>query len=136
MSDELKRLFASFTDNDLVFFFSDHGEEFWEHGGFEHGHEFWDEVVHCTEIVTSPDVRVQRVDAPVTLLDLTPTLLDYIDGSSLNTHGQGSPSPTPRGDGPWTPVRADLGIRCMVENGGSRSRRTQILSLQLERASF
>ena len=108
VDDELKRLFASFTDNDLVFFFSDHGEEFWEHGGFEHGHEFWDEIVRVPMIVTGPDVRVQRVDAPVTLLDLTPTLLDYIDGSSLNTHGQ-SLRPLLTGDGPWTPRSSGLG---------------------------
>lgn len=44
-------------DQAHIIIFSDHGEEFWEHDGFEHGHALNDEVIHVPLIVkpgTSP----------------------------------------------------------------------------------
>jgi arylsulfatase A-like enzyme len=58
-----------------VVLFSDHGEELWEHGGFEHGHAFWDEVLHVPLVIRSPALPPGRIEAPVSLLDLTPTLI-------------------------------------------------------------
>lgn len=109
VDDELKRLFSSFTDNDLIFFFSDHGEEFWEHGGFEHGHEFWDEIVRVPLIVSGPGVRVQRIDQPVTLLDLTPTVLDSLDETSIEPHGQSLRPLLVGEEEDWTPRSSGLG---------------------------
>ena len=108
VDDELKRLFSSFNEGDLVFFFSDHGEEFWEHGGFEHGHEFWDEIVRVPLIVSGPNVRVQRVEHAVTLLDLTPTVLEYIGEDPKDSHGQ-SLHALLSGEGDWTSNATGLG---------------------------
>ncbi len=36
---------------------SDHGEEFWEHGGFEHGHSFYNEVVHIPFLITDHELQ-------------------------------------------------------------------------------
>ncbi len=58
-----------------VALFSDHGEEFWDHGEFEHGHSFYDELLQVPLVLRGPGVPAGRVPEPVSLLDLTPTLL-------------------------------------------------------------
>jgi arylsulfatase A-like enzyme len=55
---------------------SDHGEELWDHGGFEHGHTFYDELLRVPLVVRSPHVPAGVVEEPVSLLDITPTLLE------------------------------------------------------------
>lgn len=87
---ELKRLLAFFDDDDLVVFYSDHGEEFWEHGEFEHGHSLHEEVLRIPLIVKGRGVPSQRRSNPVTLMDIVPTVLDVLgleaeglDGTSL-----------------------------------------------------
>lgn len=59
-----------------VVLFSDHGEEFWDHGGFEHGHTFYDELLRVPLIVRGPKVPAGRVSAPVSLLDVPETVLE------------------------------------------------------------
>jgi len=77
----------------LVVLHSDHGEEFWEHGGFEHNHSLYDELVRVV-LVMRPRGGLpqgQRLDAPVSLMDIAPTLYDLfgftnapeVDGQSL-----------------------------------------------------
>ncbi|MCZ6784881.1 MAG: sulfatase [Proteobacteria bacterium] len=75
----------------LVVLTSDHGEELFDHGGFEHGHALWQEIVHVPLLVWGAGVRPGREPAPVSLIDVTPTLLDAagiavpdgIEGTSL-----------------------------------------------------
>jgi arylsulfatase A-like enzyme len=62
----------------LVVLLADHGEEFWEHGGFEHGHTFHQELLHVPLVFWAPPVRPQRIDAPVSQVDVVPTLLDAL----------------------------------------------------------
>ena len=90
LDHELKRLLAVLEDDDLVVFYSDHGEEFWEHGSIEHGHSLHDELLHVPLIIKGPGIAPGRSDAPVSLLDITPTVLaaldvstEELDGSSL-----------------------------------------------------
>ncbi|MFQ5513094.1 MAG: sulfatase [Myxococcota bacterium] len=59
----------------LVVLTADHGEEFWEHGGFEHGHSVYEELLHVPLIVAGLGIPPGRVVAPVSLVDLAPTLL-------------------------------------------------------------
>ncbi len=66
-------------DPDVVVIFSDHGEEFWDHGGFEHGHTLYDEILRVPIIIMGPGIEPGRVTAPVSNLDLTPTILDLLD---------------------------------------------------------
>lgn len=71
-----------------VIVFSDHGEEFWDHDGFEHGHTFYDEVLRVPFVIRGPSMPVGRFDHPVSLLDLTPTVLDLVDVSFDDTQGR------------------------------------------------
>lgn len=68
------------TDNTLIIFLSDHGEEFYEHEGFEHGHTLYDEVIKVPLIVSLPGQVPEnvRVAEHVRLIDIAPTVLDYL----------------------------------------------------------
>jgi arylsulfatase A-like enzyme len=68
-------------DRTAVIFVSDHGEEFWEHGGRGHGKTLFEEVVHVPLILRLPG-RVaagERVARPVELVDVVPTVLEFSD---------------------------------------------------------
>ena len=68
------------TDNTLIVFLSDHGEEFFEHQGFEHGHTLYDELIKVPLIVSLPG-RVPeraRVTEHARLVDIAPTILDFL----------------------------------------------------------
>ena len=68
-------------DECLLIFTSDHGEEFWEHGGFEHGHTLYDELLRVPFSIRLPDAmgqRPRRIDAPVSTASITPTVLDLL----------------------------------------------------------
>jgi choline-sulfatase len=80
-------------DQSLIVFFSDHGEEFYEHRGWSHGHSLYNELIRVPLIIKFPanQFRTTRVGNPVGIIDILPTLLDYlqieqknkIDGLSL-----------------------------------------------------
>ena len=78
---ELDRLHLS--DNTVVVFTSDHGEEFYEHGRRDHGHTLFEELVHVPLIVRWPNRIPAGALQPgaVQLVDLFPTLL-HIAGAS------------------------------------------------------
>ncbi len=78
LDDELARLFAALEEDDLVFLFSGHGEEFWDHASFGHGHSLHEEVLRVPLLIRAPGLEPHRVSAPVSLLDLTPTILDLL----------------------------------------------------------
>jgi len=66
-------------DETLIVFSSDHGEEFFEHGGFEHGHTQYDELVHMPLIVRGPGFPAgERIATNVGNTDIAPTILDYV----------------------------------------------------------
>jgi arylsulfatase A-like enzyme len=55
---------------------SDHGEEFFDHGGVLHGRTHYQELMRVPLILVGPGIpRNLRVGAPVSLVDLVPTLL-------------------------------------------------------------
>ncbi|MFT4624385.1 MAG: arylsulfatase A-like enzyme [Myxococcota bacterium] len=90
VDDQLLPLLTAAGPAATVALFSDHGEEFWDHGSFEHGHSFYDELLHVPLAIRSPGLPAGRVEAPVSLLDLAPTLLalegldsDVLHGASL-----------------------------------------------------
>ena len=60
----------------IVAFTADHGEEFFEHGGFEHGHSLHEEVVRVPLVFWGAGVRAGRERAPVSLADVADTLLE------------------------------------------------------------
>jgi len=96
MSHELGRFFDAVDElpgKTLYVLHSDHGEEFWEHDGFEHNHTLYDEVTRAA-LVLRPGGGLKegrRLDHPATLADIGPTLYDFVgvddppatDGRSL-----------------------------------------------------
>ena len=64
-------------DSSIVVVTADHGEELYEHGGWEHGKTLFAEVLDVPLIVRLPGgARGRRVAAPVQQIDLMPTLLE------------------------------------------------------------
>ena len=63
-----------------VILFSDHGEEFWEHGSVLHSHTLYQELIHVPLIFSLPgNWRAgEHITQPVRLLDVAPTLLDLL----------------------------------------------------------
>jgi arylsulfatase A-like enzyme len=92
--------------NTLIVFLSDHGEEFFEHEGFEHGHTLYEELLRVPLIFSLPPVLPQdvRLARQVRLLDVAPTILDLLgiqppadfEGVSLRAllEGKGVPAPS------------------------------------------
>ncbi len=82
---QLEVLFKSLQDqkldtNTIIILMSDHGEEFMEHGLMEHGFTLYQEQLHVPFIWYYPAAMPSGavVDEPVSLIDLLPTLLDYL----------------------------------------------------------
>lgn len=82
MDEQIGRMMAqidAMPGRKLLVIHSDHGEEFWEHGTFEHNHTLYDEVTRAV-LAVRPGVGLpqgQKIDTPVTLADIAPTLYDY-----------------------------------------------------------
>ncbi len=53
---------------------ADHGEEFFDHGGFEHNRTLYDEMVHVPLIVKAPGLTPAVRDIETEAVDLAPTL--------------------------------------------------------------
>lgn len=98
-TDQIQRLIEVLDDNDVLLLFSDHGEEFWDHQGFEHGHTLYEELLHVPLVIRAPGMSASSIDAPVSVLDVTPTILDLVgvplpeplDGRSLVPLLRGEP---------------------------------------------
>ena len=87
------------ADDTVVIVASDHGESLGEHGlFFAHDHTLYEELVHVALIVREPGKGPARIGAPVSLVDVTPTLCTALA------------LPCPRGlDGRILPSRAGSG---------------------------
>jgi arylsulfatase A-like enzyme len=91
------------AQNTLVVFMSDHGEEFFDHKGFEHGHTLYDELIKVPLMFSLPGRLPvnKRVDRQVRILDVLPTVLDIL-GIEPWTHLEGaSLMPLITGEGDW-----------------------------------
>lgn len=76
------------NDNDVVVFVGDHGEEFWEHGSLGHANTAYHEVIRVPFIARFPGRAPARVEAPVELIDVLPTLAGAV-GIPADPHWQG-----------------------------------------------
>ncbi|MDX1502902.1 MAG: sulfatase [Thermoanaerobaculia bacterium] len=80
---EIGRLFAALEERAtarpvVAALTADHGEEFWDHGGFEHGHDYYREVTGIPLLFWGPG-RVPAggvFEHQVGLVDVAPTLLE------------------------------------------------------------
>jgi len=76
--DELKNL--DLYDKTMIIVTSDHGDEFWEHGGKYHEKTVYNEIIHVPLIIKLPgsETAGTRINIPVSQLDVMPTILDYL----------------------------------------------------------
>jgi arylsulfatase A-like enzyme len=66
-------------DDALIIVTSDHGEEFWEHGGFEHGHSLYNEVIGVPLIIRMPGAKPgERLGEKVATRSIPATVLDVL----------------------------------------------------------
>ena len=83
VDEHVGRLFSALRERGgekpaVVALFSDHGEEFWDHGHYEHGHDYYREVTQIPLVFWSPG----RLPAGLTVeglvghVDVGPTLLE------------------------------------------------------------
>ena len=63
--------------NTVVAIFSDHGEEFGEHGKFQHSRQLYVESVHVP-LILYVDGKHKKIRERVSLVDLYPTVLDLL----------------------------------------------------------
>jgi arylsulfatase A-like enzyme len=116
---------SSVLENTLIIVFGDHGDEFYEHGKTAHGDTLYQEIVHVPLILWGPGrlPAGRRIDAVTSLVDIMPTVLDYLDlprtgplqGASLRPLVEGTAERTH--DTVWAeraigaPVQAVIGER-------------------------
>ena len=75
LDDQISSFLDELGPKDTVVLLADHGEEFWDHDGFEHGHSLYDELLRVPLVVHGPGIAPGRHAEPVSLLDVAPTLL-------------------------------------------------------------
>lgn len=78
IDDEVSRLIESIRARhpDTIFIFtSDHGEEFWEHGGMGHGFSLYQEQVHVPLFLLGPGIAPETRDIPTGNIGIYRTLV-------------------------------------------------------------
>jgi arylsulfatase A-like enzyme len=110
-------------ENSIVVVFSDHGEEFWDHGSVLHGHTLYQELTHVPLIVRVPGLPAARVSERVGLIDLLPTLLDILELDPLEGAAGVSLAPllhgaaVSRGGGALISEGIEVGHYSVIEEG-------------------
>jgi len=76
--DSLKK--HGLYDDSIIIFTADHGEQLYEHGGWNHGHSIYNEEIHIPLIIKLPGNKDAglKPDFFVTQVDVLPTILEYI----------------------------------------------------------
>ncbi len=94
---------AGVYDSSVIVFVSDHGEEFWDHGGFGHGKTLYEEQLRVPLLMKLPNNRRAGTveDAMLEMVDIAPTLLDLAELPPQASFQGTSFAPLFSG-GPWT----------------------------------
>lgn len=66
------------ADRTAIVIMSDHGEAFGEHNTTQHSKTLYDELIRVPFLIRAPGVEPRRVQVPVSLIDLGPTVLDLM----------------------------------------------------------
>ncbi len=129
--DQLARLWEKLQQDgwgdDLVLVFtSDHGEEFFEHGGTSHGYSLYEEMIRIPLLIYAPGLLPEgkRITEPVRSVDVFPTLCellgitvpDGLEGTSLMPLIRGEPVATPA---IFSEHREDPVVRRMGQGSGN-----------------
>lgn len=87
-------------DNALIILVADHGEGLGDHGESDHGYFLYESTVHVPLIVHWPKSDVthpRRVSEPVSLVDVAPTIVDYLKAAKqVAFHGRSILDAAPR----------------------------------------
>jgi arylsulfatase A-like enzyme len=70
---------GGFADNTLVVFVSDHGDMIGAHRMFDKGPYMYDEVLRVPMLIRKPGVAPKAVDRHVSTIDVTATILDWME---------------------------------------------------------
>ena len=65
-------------DDAVVVFWSDHGEQFYDHGGWAHGASLHSEETRSLGALWAPGLSAQTWTEPTSIIDLLPTALDWM----------------------------------------------------------
>jgi arylsulfatase A-like enzyme len=68
------------AERTAVIVLADHGEAFGEHRFYFHGETIYDEVQRVPLVIHVPGLSPRKIDSPVMLIDVAPTVLDLIKG--------------------------------------------------------
>ena len=77
------------ADQTLVIVTADHGEELYDHGGIGHCTTLYEELIRVPLIVVHPSGEGRRIHTQVRLIDLPPTILDFL-GLPVPAHMRGN----------------------------------------------
>lgn len=77
--EKLKEM--SLYDQTMIIFTSDHGEEFYDHGGWGHGHSLYDESLKVPLIIKFPESKFagEKFENIISHVDIMPTILDEME---------------------------------------------------------
>jgi len=75
--DELKK--RELLENSVIILTGDHGEEFWEHGGFGHGHSLYNELLEIPLMVRLPGGKATTIPGQVLQTDIAPLVAALAD---------------------------------------------------------
>jgi arylsulfatase A-like enzyme len=64
------------SDETVLIIHGDHGQAFMEHGTRTHGRSVYQEETRVPLLLFGPGIGSRRVDSPVSLIDVAPTILD------------------------------------------------------------
>ncbi|MCP4230476.1 MAG: sulfatase-like hydrolase/transferase [bacterium] len=72
------------AEDTIVVLFSDHGEEFWDHGRWNHGYSAYPELIDMVFAIQDPNIRKQPplCGKYTTHIDIMPSLLDALSINS------------------------------------------------------
>ncbi len=97
LDERVGQLFESLAelgleDSTLVVLFSDHGEEFNEHGHLGHGETLYEETLRVPLIWWAPTLvpAGRRVQGPIGLIDVAPTIGELIGEEAVLPQGSGT----------------------------------------------
>ncbi|MEM7584864.1 MAG: sulfatase-like hydrolase/transferase [Acidobacteriota bacterium] len=93
LSRELSRLREELPAFDLEILTSDHGEEFFEHGGFRHGPALYPESVHVPLWIQGAGLSAGQIDQPVSLVGLKDAVVAAAEGVLLGDLTEASLAP-------------------------------------------
>jgi arylsulfatase A-like enzyme len=92
---------------------ADHGEAFGEHGTLYHSKSLYDELIHVPLWIRIAGQQGRRIQTPVSLIDMGPTLLDLFGAPTPGYFKGQSLVPLLRGEEPnlTRPIAAETRLR-------------------------